>query len=209
MLFGYLLVLVGCIICLLSTMPSPIGHSIAGFCGYLLVYRTAGMTLDARLSVLGVSLFLANLPDIDILPGLLLGNPSMFHRQATHSLIVALILSGLAMILAIAWKRLKICWIVWGSLLYFSHIFLDLLVFDPSEPKGVQLFWPISDHYFISPITVFSPFDYFSPDTGIWRSVLSMHNVFTVSQEIVLMLPLAWGLYVWGVTSKSIRSTHR
>ena len=79
--------------------------------------------------------------------------------------------------------------------MYLSHVVLDLLVNDPSPPFGVQLLWPFSELYFISPITPFAGFDYFDPAAGVVRTLLSSHNLTTMFREILLMAPfvgLCW-----------------
>ena len=79
--------------------------------------------------------------------------------------------------------------------MYLSHVVLDILVNDPSPPFGVQLFWPFSESYFISPITPFASFDYSSATAGMVSTMLSFHNLTTMLGEFVLMAPLiglAW-----------------
>jgi inner membrane protein len=173
-------------------MPSPIGHTVAGFCGYLLAPK--GLIPKPPLNTLIASVVLANLPDIDILPGLLLGNPTLFHRQGTHSIAagiaVGIIVGILASVLGRTCKQASIRLGLWAVALFFSHIFLDLLVTDPSPPRGVQLFWPFSNDYFISPITVFGGFDYFDSELGMIRSMLTVKNLMTTIREFVLMLPV-------------------
>lgn len=169
-------------------MPSPIGHTIAGFCGYLLAPK--GSIPKPQMNTLLASIVIANLPDIDILPGLLLGNPPMFHRQGTHS-IAAGIIAGMLVVMLGRWQKLSKKSILklgaWTTALYCSHIFLDLLVTDLSPPRGVQLLWPFSNAYFISPVTVFGGFDYFDPAVGMLRSMLNVSNLIPVLQELVLM----------------------
>ena len=131
-------------------MPSPVGHTLAGLSGYMLVRNHVGPY--ARRWVLFGSVVLANLPDLDFLPGLLLGDLRSFHHQATHSLaaVAAVTLSSIA--IASWWKLDRFAWGTWGGSVYLSHVVLDLLVDDPSPPFGVQLLWPFSESYFISPI---------------------------------------------------------
>lgn len=116
----------------------------------------------------------------------------MFHvlseplPRNTAVVIVSLLITGLA-------RRLNLnglAWGIWGGSLYLSHIILDLLVNDPSPPFGVQLLWPFSDTYFISPITPFASFDYFDPTIGILTSLISVHNFNTIIRETILMAPL-------------------
>jgi inner membrane protein len=138
------------------------------------------------------SVAIANLPDIDILPGLLLGDPRAFHRQGSHSLIAALAVGGLVALLVRHWQLNRIRWGIWAAVLYTSHIILDMLVADPSPPRGIQLLWPFSETYFSFPISLFGRFDYFDPNLGMVRSILSLQNVFTVLREIIVMSPLVW-----------------
>ena len=143
------------------------------------------------------SVLLANLADLDFLPGLLLGDVRSFHHQATHSLaavaLVGLLVGGVSR----RWKLNGLWWGFWAGSLYLSHLVLDFLVNDPSPPFGVQLLWPFSESYFISPITLFARFDYFDPAVGMLTPLLSFHNLGAMLQEIALMAPflgLAWYL---------------
>ncbi|MGB7947384.1 MAG: metal-dependent hydrolase, partial [Candidatus Binatia bacterium] len=140
---------------------------------------------------------IANLPDFDILPGLLRGNPSAFHHQETHSLAAAVLFGLLIGGLARQWQGNGIGWAVWAGGLYLSHIILDLSLDDPSPPYGLQLLWPFSSAYFISP---FTPFESFSYTHSLMESIgllFSPHNLNTMTRELVLMAPfvgLAWYL---------------
>lgn len=169
-------------------MPSPIGHSIAGLCGFMLIRGRVSPSKQAWL-LLG-SVFIANLPDFDVIPGLILGDPRVFHHQGIHSLfagvMVGLIVGGVAM----RRKLNEIEWGTWGGCLYLSHVLLDLLVNDPSVPYGVQLLWPFSQAYFISPVTPFDRFDYFDPEHGIIRTMLSLHNLGAMMREAAILAPI-------------------
>lgn len=120
-----------------KTMPSPFGHTLAGLCGFMMAQKHLGS--HRRVLLLTGSVGLANLPDIDFYPGLLRGDLSSFHHQATHSLaavvIVSLLVGGLASRWALKWFR----WAIWGGSLYLSHVVLDLLVNDSAPPFRVQL----------------------------------------------------------------------
>jgi len=173
-------------------VPSPVGHSLVGICGFMV---TQGAVLRRRGWLLFGSVVIANLPDFDFLPGLLLGDPRSFHHQGTHSLAAVAIVSLVAGGVARRWKLNGAAWGIWAGGLYLSHVVLDLLVNDPSAPFGVQLFWPLSELYFISPITPFARFDYFDPELGMVKTLLSFHNLTTMLGEIVLMTPfvvLSW-----------------
>ena len=174
-------------------MPSPVGHTLAGLCGYLLARRS--VIPRKQLWLLVGCVFLSLLPDFDVVPGLLLGDPRLFHHQGTHSVtaaaLVGLLIGGLA-----RWRRLNGGWWgIWGGSLYLSHVILDTFVDDPSPPFGVQLLWPFSDAYFISSVTPLPRFDYFDPHVGFIQSMLSFHNFIAMIQEITLLAPflaVAW-----------------
>jgi inner membrane protein len=174
-------------------MPSPIGHSLAGLCGY---FVAPGLRERPRgASALALSLLLANLPDADILLGLSAGAIGRFHRAASHSLLAALAV-GLAVGAVSRWRARgeAVAWGLWGGCLYLSHLVLDLMVRDPSAPYGIQLLWPVSGSYLISPFTPFRRFDYADPGHGLIDTVLSYGNFLTVSREILLLAPCA-GLF--------------
>jgi hypothetical protein len=118
-------------------MPLPLGHA-------AIALTTHNMCCKNNLAfswwkVVVFVVVLANLPDIDVVIGLLLrGNGCVFHRGPTHSLLFVLFMGFLA---SIAWK-------VWSqvpkmsfgscSLLILSHVLADFF-FTSSR---VSFFWP-------------------------------------------------------------------
>lgn len=180
-------------------MPSPVGHTLAGVCGFI-VARPQVPHRQRPWLFFG-SVFVANLPDLDILPGLLLfGDPRTFHHQASHSLMAAVVTGFLVAILAGRCNLNRIRWGLWAAGLYASHVLLDFLVDDPMPPFGVQALWPFSEAYFISPITPFAGFHYFDPELGMVRTLFSAQNLVTVLREILLMVPfvgMAWCFRKW------------
>lgn len=68
-------------------MPFPIIHSFAGYSIYKL---SAKSNSDPSWKLLVLSIFLANLADLDFLPGVLSGNALRFHHHSTHSLAACL-----------------------------------------------------------------------------------------------------------------------
>jgi len=183
-------------------VPSPVGHSLAGLCGFILARQRLGPIRESWLS-LG-SIFIANMPDLDFLPGLILGDPRFFHHKGLHSFMAAAAIGLLTIVLSGRWNLSRIRWSIWAAGLYVSHVLLDTLAHDPIPPFGVQLFWPFSESYFTSSITPFARFDYFYPDLGIMGALLSTHNIIAVLQEITLMALLV-GL-VWYFRSRRWRT---
>ena len=123
-------------------MPLPLGHAAVGITVGELVPGKVKPAIDWKYYIF-VAL-LANLPDIDIIIGLLFhGNGSLFHRGVTHSLLFALFTAVLA---AQSWR-------LWAKLpkigfwtcfpVIFSHIFADLLF----TGSPVSLFWPFEIYH--------------------------------------------------------------
>ena len=139
-------------------MPSPVGHALAGV-AVALAGRRRPAPLTLRRFVTDPltlwSVALATLPDADLLmPG--------FHRTVTHSVSTTLAVSILAIVVTgkVTGKRLEARgWgggrIAWGVVLtlaaaHASHMLLDWLGADLSQPAGIQALWPWSDRWFIS-----------------------------------------------------------
>jgi membrane-bound metal-dependent hydrolase YbcI (DUF457 family) len=126
-------------------MPTPVGHPLAGL--NLWVYRSRKDRRDCLLFI-----FLSCLPDIDLIPGILIGNPLKYHHLLTHSLlftfIVALIWSFL---FHKKWGYIQSFLIAFG--LICSHIFLDTMnTNDRGNPRmGVKIFYPFYDSRVIFP----------------------------------------------------------
>ncbi len=177
-------------------MPSPIGHAVTGVAGFLII-RDHVPQHQLGWFFMG-AIGIACLPDLDVVPGLLLyGNPTVFHHQAAHSLtavgLIALLTAIVARWLNLATRR----WGFWAGSVYGSHVALDLLVDDPTVPRGEQLLWPFSFDYVIAPITPLPRFDYFDPIEGILQSLFSAHNFLSIIQEIVLLSPIAFVAWYW------------
>ena len=84
-------------------------------------------------------------------------------------------------------------WAVSGTLMYASHVLLDYLAADESPPLGLQLMWPFTDEFFISPVSVFMKFMHDTQGADMWGMISGMfivHNFHAVVLESVLLLPL-------------------
>jgi inner membrane protein len=192
-------------------MPSPVGHSLTGY----LIYRATGRgAADERWWTFAVYLVAANAPDLDFIPGLLMGNPGRYHHGPSHSLGFA-ILFGLALSLTMAFFKLgsgKRNFIIFFAL-YFSHVLLDYLSTDTSFPYGVPLFWPLSNDFYIAPFA-------FLPDikrpisSGLEFiiGVFSLRNFWAAIMESLLLVPLILLISVrrrWVISPTAIRKTAR
>src|SRR5687767_6116382 len=106
-------------------MPTPIGHSLVG----IAIGLVAGRSLTRKTwSSCLITVALANLPDVDFIPGYLAGNPREYHWTATHSLAAALTMGALVgAVVRRRGGRFGPAFAAAGAA-YLSHILLDLLL---------------------------------------------------------------------------------
>ncbi|MBI2870625.1 MAG: metal-dependent hydrolase [Candidatus Omnitrophica bacterium] len=171
-------------------MPSPVGHSIAGW----LLGRRELKSAEGRRRfwLLWVWIvFAANAADLDFLPGIYAGQFKLYHHGMTHSLAWA---AAFGAVSALVFKR---CW-GWSlkrgfmlcSFLYGSHILLDLFGIDSDYPRGMQLFWPFSDVYVMSPIAFFPGLA-----NASLAAVFSLGNLKKIAVECLYMILLVLAAY--------------
>ena len=159
-------------------MPTPVAHALAGTALYLRASRNKDLWLASSTVVA------ACLADIDFAIGFLTGQN--YHHYFTHSLGFTTFF-GLGAYFFARWagrQRPGRDGLILGSA-YLSHVLLDLLSKDTAAPYGVELFWPFSDAFYISPVLVFD---------DIWRGTLSklfgLHNWLAVLREVLIVGPL-------------------
>ncbi len=118
-------------------MPFPIGHAAIGFATHSVVSNDTG-----RLNKWKTALFiivLSNLPDIDMIFGLILkGNGSAFHRGPTHSILFALVMAFMASGGSKFWSQIPAINFKTCFLLIFSHVIADRFL----TTAPVSFFWP-------------------------------------------------------------------
>lgn len=130
-------------------MPSPIGHSLAGGIIYVISVKQVAKTWKSLLGGILFCLIYSNLPDIDFLPGIIVGSLNKYHHVITHSLFFSVVLALLTGFIA----GRKAGWL--SFILLGIHIIMDYFTADTSFPYGMTIFWPFSNTYFISPISIF------------------------------------------------------
>ena len=122
-------------------MPLPLGHIAIG-----LATHEVGTTRSAfsRWKLFAAIVVLSNLPDIDVIIGLLLHwNASAFHRGPTHSLLFALAFGFLASRAAAIWDRLPSLGFWTCFSLILSHVAADALL----SPSAVSFLWPLETNW--------------------------------------------------------------
>ncbi|HEY2387863.1 MAG TPA: metal-dependent hydrolase [Candidatus Binatia bacterium] len=134
-------------------MGLPIVHSTAGYLVQRLDRRRTPWAGTARALAF---MAIGNLPDVDFLVGFVAGRPGAFHRGISHTVLAALVF-GLVAATVAWWRR----WDDWRpafllcTAAYASHLLVDAFTIDQRGPAGAQFFWPLSDAYYISPLTIF------------------------------------------------------
>lgn len=200
-------------------MPTPVGHALAGLLVAALVAprapdgpvgspdavppREAWRVLAAAGGI-GVAAGLA--PDLDFVPGFLLGDPGRFHHGPSHSLGAAVAAGLAAAATARLLERRSAALARLGAaraallagVAWLLHALLDALAADTSAPYGVMLWWPLSDRYVISPWSLFLDVQREQATAAAFFATLATwHNVRAVLLETLLLGPpvlLALGL---------------
>lgn len=175
-------------------MSSPIGHSLTG---YLIYSLNSGTLKLSELKRLSLCIFAANAPDLDFMPGVIMGKPNMFHHGISHSIGAALIF---CCFLAFTFHCCR--WETFGRTLWLSlalycfHLLLDYVSFDGRSPIGIPVLWPLSNTYYISPFIVLPPVTHSGwthAGTALFlKEVFSWHNLGVVMLETAIMIPFAF-----------------
>jgi len=170
-------------------MALPIAHATAGYLVYEAV-RPSGA--GQRLGLLAAAVVLANAPDLDFVPGLLLGRPETFHRGVTHTLGAAVVVAALAFLLArlvsavpgVARRAAMVAGAAWAS-----HLVLDYFTADAFPPSGARFLWPLSDAYWISPVPLLREvlLDR-SSSAAFFRSLLTGDTLTVWTEEVALFV---------------------
>jgi len=123
-------------------MPLLLGHTAIGLTTQNLCSRDHSGLSRWRVAVFVA--ILANLPDVDVLIGLLVrGNGHAFHRGPTHSLLFALFMGFVLSNASTLWSQIPKMSFRSCFLIILSHVLGDL-VFTSSP---VSLFWPLEVHW--------------------------------------------------------------
>ncbi len=176
-------------------MPLPIGHSLAGYTLYEGHHSRLNF-FRHRWATIAFFVVLANLADIDFLPGYLAGNPNLYHHGPVHSLGAALLVGLLGGLFF--GRRYGHFWRYFGIIaaVYYSHLVLDFFNNDTREPLGVMLLWPLSDVHFMSPISLFASVHKSSDSSTFFQSLFNWHNFGVALRELVIMGPVAGGSWL-------------
>jgi membrane-bound metal-dependent hydrolase YbcI (DUF457 family) len=122
-------------------MPLPLGHTAAGLAIHDVYAK--GKSALGLWKTLALVIVFTNLPDMDVLLGLILhGNGHFFHRGPTHSFLFALIIALLASNVWRCWSRIPKINFLFCFLLLISHVVADAVL--TSSP--VSFWWPLESN---------------------------------------------------------------
>jgi membrane-bound metal-dependent hydrolase YbcI (DUF457 family) len=162
-------------------MPTPVGHAIGGLAVY---FSAKGRPIREDLPFVAVCAGVSLLPDLDFAIGPFAGKS--YHHTFTHSLgftILFAFVTYLACRFLGRPKPIRDAGVL--AMVYLSHILLDMLGEDKTSPFGVQLLWPFSEAYYISPFPIFDE---------VWRGTLDrlfgLHNWLAVAKEVLILGPI-------------------
>jgi inner membrane protein len=186
-------------------MATPVGHSLAGYA----IYRFLVSAKDRPAAFPLLAVAAANAPDLDFVPGILVGAPAMYHQEMSHSFAFAILAGGLgAVILRVVADTGARIGFALGFFGYSSHLIIDLFGPDNIRPPfGIPLFWPLTERTFLSPVPLFLGVHHAgraSSSTSEWmHGILTFHNVAAVGLEIVLILPFVLLTWWWHASVES------
>jgi inner membrane protein len=182
-------------------MATPVGHSLAGYLVFGWSDETQG---PHKVRWLLLYICLANAADLDFLPGILLGRPSLYHQGVSHSLGFALVVSLAVAGICRHWGKSFAAIFALSWTAYASHLVIDFLGSDTRPPYGIPILWPLSGAYCISPVPVFWGVHHAGAAAGSmleWLSTLfHPYNLGAIALEVVLLLPFVvlrlWRRYI-------------
>jgi membrane-bound metal-dependent hydrolase YbcI (DUF457 family) len=161
-------------------MATPVGHYLLGLSIARLVARDGSDRRQAPWWAL-----VAGAPDLDVLPGLAVGNLSRFHHGASHS-VAAAALAALAATAFTLSRGRRASWRILALVfaLYISHTVLDVFTVDTGVPIGVPLFWPWSQETFQAPWALLPHVQHTE------QPLISVHNALLMVREVLIFAPL-------------------
>jgi membrane-bound metal-dependent hydrolase YbcI (DUF457 family) len=179
-----------------ASMPSPIGHLLAGVAAAWAVdlipgdrvfraapagaswWERAGGGLTAACAALAAA------PDLDLVAGI--------HRMATHSVTAALLVAVAAGLIARGRGRPALRVGLMCGAAYATHLLLDLVAVDQTPPKGIELLWPFSHRWVITNWQVFLP----TERRNLLSAYAVLRNVRAGVRELAIMTPVLIALWL-------------
>ncbi|MDP3980086.1 MAG: metal-dependent hydrolase [Chlamydiota bacterium] len=178
-------------------MPFIIGHGLASTFIYWLRNKTI---LVKEWKLLGFYIFCGICPDLDFIPGILIGHPNRYHHGLSHSFIGSFVISLILYGFFRLWKKnttWKDFFFIWGLVSF--HCFLDIYSVDTSYPYGCPLFYPYAG-YIISPWVFFQDIH-----RGSLQELFGPHNRLAMAIELGVFAPPVIAAYLTQAANNRIK----
>jgi membrane-bound metal-dependent hydrolase YbcI (DUF457 family) len=161
-------------------------HTAAGY----LAYEAVRPASAHRPGLLAAAVLLANGPDLDFVPGILLGHPGAFHRGITHTVLaVVVVAAAVALGARLTGRRGWRAAAAWAGAVYASHLLLDFFTVDAVPPCGARFLWPFSDAYYLSPHAVLPEIIIDGRSVGgLTQSLITPRTYPVWGQEVALLV---------------------
>ena len=164
-------------------MPSPLGHALASAVIYK--YRNPSPWMSDWKKLL-FCLFAGISPDLDFIPGFMLGNKEMFHHRYSHTFtgafLIAVCLWGLFGLGRRTWKRSDLFLF---SMIVLIHPVMDVVCIDTSAPYGCPLLYPFKRDFWLSPFVFFQDIH----RASLRDFLLGSNNLLAFWIEFIFFLP--------------------
>lgn len=172
-------------------MPSPVAHAAVGY----LLYRAFRSRMPQEASrdrgrllprLLVATVGLSLVPDLDSVPGILLGNFGRFHNDFANSLIFGL---AIALIIgAVVWLRQRSgfkSWVTVALISYELHVLMDFFTVG----RGVMLAWPFLVDRFEPPVKLFYGLHWS-------EGLMSPMHLWTLVTELAFVTAMLFVVYI-------------
>jgi membrane-bound metal-dependent hydrolase YbcI (DUF457 family) len=172
-------------------MASPVGHTLAALIACAATdVTTRRQPPDYRKAWLFV--LAANAPDLDFLPGLLMGNASLFHHGIHHSIGAAALFGLTVWAIGRFRENLSAHTAFVCFLLYLSHLLIDGMTADYWEPYGFPALWPFSPARYHFSVSLFWNIE----RNGFLTLPTLLHNLNAVLIEAAVLTPIPAAVWI-------------
>ena len=175
-------------------MPTPVGHALGGLAAAWFAESAAGRrSWPATIPLAIACAAVAMSPDLDILTG--------SHRTYTHSIAAVAVAGIIAWLIVRRRTRRAVAIALTIAAAYASHLLLDWLGKDSSNPPGLMALWPFSSRFYISGVDLFG-----EVSRRYWRlDEFIGGNFLVMGRELLILIPVvavAWFLRSRGTVGR-------
>jgi membrane-bound metal-dependent hydrolase YbcI (DUF457 family) len=128
---------------------------------------------------------LSMLPDLDVIPAMILGDMQRYHNNFSHSFVVAIpVVLLVAGVFHKVYRSNSWLWFVICSISYDLHIIMDAL----TGGRGVMVFWPLTETRFAAPAEIFRGLKWGEGWFSLW-------HLWTIVTETLFSFVVLFAIY--------------